>query len=111
MLNAFDLVRIHLFHDLDGEEDLEKPITENPSYKEMCRLAQEDELVKTLAVKERYAKAREAFSSEEETDVENWTTSLEIGKSGETAATVNNFTIILENDPSLAGCVGMNLFS
>ena len=77
----------------------------------MCRLAQEDELVKTLAVKERYAKAQEAFSSEEETDVENWATSLEIGKSGETAATVNNFTIILENDPSLAGCVGMNLFS
>lgn len=36
--NAFDLVRLHKFADLDSEVDKLKPVTERPSYAAMCRL-------------------------------------------------------------------------
>lgn len=39
--NAFDLVRLHKFGELDSEEDLAKPVTLRPSYKAMCKLALE----------------------------------------------------------------------
>lgn len=37
--NAFDLVRLHRYGHLDGEEDLAKPVTEHPSFKEMAKEA------------------------------------------------------------------------
>lgn len=39
--NAFDLVRLHRFGELDTEADLALPITERPSYKAMCKFAME----------------------------------------------------------------------
>lgn len=39
--NAFDLVRAHRFHDLDGPDDKLRPVTERPSFKAMCQLALE----------------------------------------------------------------------
>lgn len=38
-VNAFDLVRIHKFGDLDSEKDLAKPIHERTSFTEMCSWA------------------------------------------------------------------------
>ncbi len=37
--NAFDLVRLHKFGDLDSDADRDKNITEHPSYKAMCEFA------------------------------------------------------------------------
>jgi len=39
--NAFDLVRLHKFGDLDTVEDQDLPITQQPSYKAMCAFAME----------------------------------------------------------------------
>lgn len=39
--NAFDLVRLHRYGKLDTVEDLAKPVTERPSYREMVKLARE----------------------------------------------------------------------
>ncbi len=39
--NAFDLVRLHKFGELDSEADLAKPITERPSYRAMLKLCAE----------------------------------------------------------------------
>lgn len=39
--NAFDLVRLHKFGNLDTEADKRLPVTERPSYKAMCQLAYE----------------------------------------------------------------------
>lgn len=39
--NAFDLVRLHKFGKLDSADDLAKPVTERPSYREMVKLAME----------------------------------------------------------------------
>ena len=36
--NAFDLVRLHKFADLDSEADKAGPVTQRPSYAAMCRL-------------------------------------------------------------------------
>lgn len=46
LVNSFDLVRIHLFGDLDDEHDDFDSPSELPSFKKMCRLALEDEAVK-----------------------------------------------------------------
>lgn len=56
--NSFDLVRIHLFGDMDEVAAEGTPINRLPSYKAMCELAVRDEVVK----KERI---ESAFKSEE----------------------------------------------
>jgi hypothetical protein len=48
--NAFDIVRLHRFGDRDTAEDAEKPITERPSYKAMCKLALEQPEVQAQRV-------------------------------------------------------------
>ena len=61
LLNAFDLVRIHKFSDLD--EDNDKEITLLPSYKAMEKLAINDEKVKLQLSKERQALAKLEFQN------------------------------------------------
>lgn len=43
--NAFDLVRLHRYGYLDSAADLERPVTERPSYKAMVDLVAEDPAV------------------------------------------------------------------
>ena len=54
-VNAFDLVRIHKFGELDdvNECEMDMPITKRPSYKAMCEWVNELEEVKAQLVRER----------------------------------------------------------
>ena len=118
LCNAFDLVRIHKFGDRDAKCDKDTPVNKLPSYEDMCSLVRQDRASLELAVEERLENAHSAFSEpvDETTDDEPPSArtfvvpKLEIGKRGEIEPTTENFVVILENDPNLAGCMAMNLF-
>ena len=99
LLNAFDLVRLHKFRELDENVGLDTPPGKLPSFKAMSDLALADDKVKTVFAEERIAQANAEFSDED------WQNGLELDKSGHVKNTLHNLTIILENDPNLKGVV------
>lgn len=127
-VNAFDLVRIHKFGDLDADTSPDVPVTKLPSYAAMCRWASDLPEVKRQLVEERKAQADEDFEDiqavqgKEETgdqakekksgDDKDWETRLELNnKTGECEPTVNNALLILLHDPALKGAFGYDLFA
>ena len=99
LCNAFDLVRLHKYRDLDGKFDEDAAPTKLPSYKAMQELAAADEGVKKQLAEERKAQANNEFQVE----IEDWQTQLEIGKDGEVKETLSNLILILRYDPNLTG--------
>lgn len=100
LCNAFDLVRIHRFRDLDDKTAEDTPPAKLLSFKAMEELALEDRQVKEQFAKERRIQAETDFSDEE-----HWQHQLELEKSGAVKNTLRNLTLILENDPKLQGIV------
>ena len=99
LLNAFDLVRLHKFRELDENMGLDTPPGKLPSFKAMSDLALGDDKVKAVFAEERIAQATAEFSDED------WQNGLELDKSGHVKNTLRNLTLILENDPNLKGVV------
>ena len=62
LVNAFDLVRLHKFGDLDDGADPNTPTNRLPSYTAMCNLAVEDARVSRQLAKERADSAVSDFS-------------------------------------------------
>lgn len=111
LCNAFDLVRLHKFGELDDEAKDGTPTNKLPSYLEMCKLAISDSAVSALLNKERYSKATEEFSRplEETTD---WMSKLSVSpQSGVPLKTTDNILIILNNDPLLKDKIIYDEFS
>ena len=99
LLNAFDLVRLHKFRELDENVGLDTPPGKLPSFKAMSDLALGDDKVKAVFAGERIAQAAAEFSDED------WQNGLELDKSGHVKNTLRSLTLILENDPNLKGVV------
>lgn len=99
LLNAFDLVRLHKFWELDENVGLDTPPGKLPSFKAMSDFALADDKVKAVFIEERIAQASAEFSDED------WQNGLELDKSGHVKNTLHNLTLILENDPNLKGVV------
>ena len=99
LLNAFDLVRLHKFRELDENAGLDTPPGKLPSFKAMSDLALADDKVKAVFAEERIAQTSAEFSDED------WQNGLELDKSGHVKNTLHNLTLILENDPNLKGVV------
>jgi predicted P-loop ATPase len=95
LLNAFDLVRLHLFGSMDDRSAPDTAPGKLPSFKAMTELALKDERVKTVFAQERLAQAEEEF------DEGQWQAWLELDKAGNVKNTLRNLTLILENDPNL----------
>lgn len=95
LLNAFDLVRLHLFGNMDDRCAPDTAPGKLPSFKAMTELALKDEKVKTVFAQERLAQAEEEF------DKGQWQARLELDKAGNVKNTLRNLTLILENDPNL----------
>jgi len=121
LVNAFDLVRLHKFGDLDDEAKPGTPTGRLPSYTEMQRLAVADEKVAALLNSERYQTAIEAFKTrqagaeisvpEQEENTE-WLKQLDLHpQSGLPSKTINNVKLIIQNDPLLRGRIRLNLFA
>lgn len=103
LLNAFDLVRMHLYRDLDDKCDKYTPSTKLPSYRAMRDFALKDEAVRAMFAEERMAQASEDFASDD------WQTALELDKAGNIKDTMTNICTIIRNDENLK-CIVFNQF-
>ena len=106
LCNAWDLVRLHQFHELDADCDPDTPTNSRPSYKAMSQMAVEDRKVKSQLMSDRMAQAEEDFR--ELPDETDWRDKLKFTEKGAIAQTIENAVIILSNDPKLAGRLALN---
>lgn len=95
LVNAFDLLRIHKFKDLDENTDEKTPITSKPSYKAMAELAISDAHVKEILAREQIESAEDDFAEDLQTD---WRQKLIYKTNGGLAANANNVILILQHD-------------
>lgn len=105
LCNAFDLVRIHKFHEEDYESKEGTPVTRLPSFKAMCEFAMEQPEVARIMTEERYKLAQEEFSQPSDSfDGTDWMGKLSCSSTtGLPNKTIDNVLIILEHDPMLKG--------
>ena len=115
LLNAFDLVRIHKYRNLDEDAAEGTPTGRLPSYKAMQDLAMEDSAVKETIGKEKMAQIADEFTEVSDEDIKNldtkWTASLDVNRWGRYESTPHNIKLILENDPNLKSRFAVNEFS
>lgn len=112
LVNAFDLVRLHRFGELDDDAAPGTPTNRLPSYTAMCAAAAADQRVSRQLLRERQESIAGAFSPVAEGRDDSWMQSLKIhSKTGLPLATIDNIWIILENDPLLKGKFALNKFA
>lgn len=102
LMNAFDVVRLHRFGDLDAKADPDSDPSKLPSFKAMQEFAVQDESVKIQLGKEREQLAQAEFNSVEN---ENWQTMLELDKQGKVKDTMANIAAIVSHDENLKSIV------
>ena len=100
LLNAFDLVRIHKFRDLDDKVAADTAPSKLPSYKAMCDFAVQDGAVKGTLANERMEQATAEFENPDE-----WQKLLELDKQGHVKDTLTNIANIVRYDPGLQNIV------
>ena len=100
LCNAFDLVRIHRFGDLDQDTSGDTPTTKLPSYAAMMDWVKTDKETIKTSVTERMEEAQQGFTEDDE-----WLSALVLNKTGQVAGTLNNLLLIMQNDPALSGIV------
>jgi len=126
-VNAFDLVRIHKFGEMDDEDELDAVVTKLPSYAAMSKWAQELPDIRRQLVTERTAEADEAFGDLiapgdhvvaegdrviADGDNDNWQDRLTLRpKSSEPEPTIENVRLILTHDQRLRGRICYNEFT
>lgn len=99
LCNAFDLIRLHKFSDLDdGKED--KSGKDLPSFKAMREMARDDEGCKRTAASEQAASARQEFERIEE-GPENWEDLLDRNANMDVVPSLTNAVLIVQFDESL----------
>ena len=115
LVNAFDLVRLHRFGDMDDEAQPGTPTNRLSSYRAMCELAVQDVGVAALMSQERYQEAVQDFEgvgATNDEDPANWMAMLDKNnQTGLPKATISNVWIILEHDPLLKGKFALNRFA
>lgn len=98
LCNAFDLVRLHRFSELDDEVAVDTETTKLPSYKAMMELIQRDSETKRTIVEDKRREIEEDFPDG------SWVGRLEIDKKG-VIPSMNNLTLILQNDERINSIV------
>lgn len=108
LVNAFDLVRIHLFGAEDADADPRTKVTDLPSYKAMLDFVNEDGAAPVLLDKERMADMDfEDITDEEEDFLEK----LKRDRRGTPESDVFNCLIVLKYDPALKGKIRLDEFA
>ena len=100
LLNAFDLVRIHLFGNLDLDSKEDTAPARLPSFKAMQELAINDDAVRLTLADERKRSASTDFAP-----TENWEADLELEKNGAIKDTLSNIALIVQHDEGLQNIV------
>lgn len=133
LVNAFDLVRLHKFGDLDDNAADDTPVGKLPSFVAMCDFALADKGTIQTLNREQAQSAINDFSGiveakrsdseegvavsdgsadEQQTpDDPNWMDGLDRTQSGAIKSTINNCLIILNGDPKLKGKFAYNEFA
>lgn len=112
-VNAFDLVRVHKFGELDaGLENQE--VTRRPSYQAMCEYAAGLDKVKQQKAAEQDAVLDDLVAAEpvglDEENPSDWVKKLDINhKTGAVELSLKNLLLIIQNDPALKGVAAYNL--
>lgn len=103
LCNSFDLVRLHKFGVKDDEDDFETPVNKRPSYLAMCEFVSKDTLVKKQIGEDKLRKAKNAFEDvdvdDSSDDVTDWIKKMDVDTKGNFSNTLNNISLILDNDP------------
>ena len=92
LCSAFDIVRMHMFGELDDKE----------SFKEMCSFAMRQEEVRARAAEERFAEAEQDFG---EGDGDAWKKGLTRDRKGNLENSLHNIRLIMQNDPYMKNIV------
>jgi predicted P-loop ATPase len=114
LVNAFDLVRLHMYGDRDNEAKEGTPVNKLPSFVAMSRLAMDDKAVADLIAKEKHEAAVAAFAEPTERARQedlSWIGHLAVDGNGNYQKTVNNIIIVLQNDPLLKGKIVTDEFA
>ena len=125
LLNAFDLVRVHLFSDQDAHCRADVSPTSRPSFKAMAELAAKDGRVRMEMDTEKQRELAEDFGGmldgvdesakegeEAEEDDRSWVAQLERNaKTGDVKPTIPNIRLILSKDKRVAGKVVRDVFA
>ena len=104
LCNAFDLVRVHKFGDLDeGHED--KTGKKRPSYAAMAEFAADDPETKLTLIADKRESALEDFAKpvDDSADPDAWKLKLELNEDGGIKPSVQNAELILSHDEALMG--------
>lgn len=110
LCNAFDLVRIHKFGELDQDSDINTPVAKLPSFVAMERFVREDPKVSGQMAKEKLHELNEEFKDipDDETD---WIEQMQMDERRKNfLASPFNFGLIIRNDPRLKGAARRDLF-
>lgn len=110
LVNAFDLVRIHLYGGLDYNKDPNSKPTSMPSYKKMAQVVVQDESVKLTKYNESRSEVETEFEFEDEVD-DSWKTQLSINDLGQTENSINNCLLVLRNDPRIKNKLQYDAFA
>ena len=98
LCNAFDLVRIHKFGELDEDSKPETPVNRLPSFTRMSEFVSSDTKVRKTIGRENIDKAKDDFGDIDFEDDE-WLTRLDYDNKGSYKKTTNNILMFIENDP------------
>lgn len=100
LCNAWDLVRLHKFGQLDDpEKDYQD--AKRPSYKAMESFAESDSKTRLQVVNDSFGD-----DAAEDEDDESWKKRIEVDNKGHVMSTINNAVLILEHHPDFAGRLG-----
>ncbi|MDQ0269959.1 virulence-associated E family protein [Cytobacillus purgationiresistens] len=118
LVNAFDLVRLHKYGELDDEAKPETPVNKLPSFTQMAGFALNDAGVAAILNQERYEQAVQDFGDSPadatppaDNDV-SWIQKLKISPTtGQPQKTIENILITLEGDSHLKGRIKLDEFA
>ena len=103
LCNAFDLVRIHLYGDLDDSAQPGTPARKLPSYTAMYEMAIALPEVQKDLRETQYKAIVAALDLDEDVDDTDWLHELTVTDKGKIEATIANVCVILRHDPELKG--------
>lgn len=112
LVNAFDLVRIHLFGEHDTDKPLDTPINKLPSYEAMCNWAKGLSTVSSYIARLKVDEAKNDFAEinmgiisehteSEELNEDDWRKKLDLDSKLQIISNSKNLLLILRNDPNL----------
>lgn len=101
LCNAWDMVRIHLYGDLDADQNEDTSPTRLPSYRAMRDRALEEKAIRADLVSHQAQAAAADF--DDLGDPDDWMSQMDLTQEGNIRSTLRNVRLVLENDPGLKG--------